>query len=76
MVVYPELLLLRLQELVAAQQFGAKRVMLHWLQRNEQGASRLTSREPDVHGGFGDVPADFGAVSLEAMHNYLTAAGE
>lgn len=73
---HSELLLLGLQELVAAQQFGAQRVMLHWLQRDEQGISRLTSCELDAHDGFGDVPVDFGAVSLEAMHNYLTAAGE
>lgn len=73
---HSELLLLGLQELVAAQEFGAKRAMLHWLQRDEQGVSHLTSRELDKHGGFGDVPVDFGAVSLESMHNYLTAAGE
>lgn len=74
---HSELLLLGLQELVARKQFMGKQVILHWVQRDQYGASHLTSKELDEKGGFGEVPVDFGAVSLEAMHNYLNAtAGE
>lgn len=72
---HSELLLLGLQELVANGQFGDKKILLHWVQRDQRGASYLTSHELDEKGGFGDVPVDFGLVSLEAMHNYLSAAG-
>ncbi len=72
---HSELLLLGLQELVARQQFAKQSVMLHWVQRDKDGASYLTSKELDEKGGWGDVPIDFADVSLEAMSNYLNAAG-
>lgn len=72
---HSELLLLGLQELVANGQFGDKKILLHWVQRDQRGASSLTSHKLDEKGSFGDAPVDFALVSLEAMHNYLSAAG-
>lgn len=72
---HSELLLLGLQELVANGQFGDKKILLHWVQRDQRGASYLTSHKLDEKGGFGDAPVDFALVSLEAMHNYLSVAG-
>lgn len=72
---HSELILLGLQELVASEQFKGKQVILHWVQRNTHGASTLSTTELDDIGSFGDVPIDFSNVSLEAMKNYLNAAG-
>lgn len=70
---HSELLLLGLQELVAKQEFGEHSVILHWVQRDQRGASLLASHTLDKKGGWGDVPVDFAHVSLEAMNNYLNA---
>lgn len=72
---HSELLLLGLQELVASKQFEGQQVILHWVQRDKRGASSLTSKELDEKGGLGNVPIDFANISLEAMSNYLDAAG-
>ena len=72
---HSELLLVGLQELVASKKFKEKKAIIHWIQRDKAGSSFLQSKELDVNGGFGKVPVDFGAVSFEAMSNYLNAAG-
>jgi uncharacterized protein YciU (UPF0263 family) len=49
-------------------------VLLHWVQRDERGASVLHSTTLDESGAWGDMPIDFNDVHLEAMRNYLDAA--
>jgi len=68
-----ELLLLGIQSLVAAGQLDPEMVKLHWFDRDEEGATQVTSADLDEQGTFGDWPVDFADVSMGAMHAYLDA---
>lgn len=71
---HSSLLLLGIQTLIAEDKLSPQDVKLHWFTRDEQGATRVTSANIDERGAFGDWPEDFGNISLEAEHRYLTAS--
>ena len=71
---HSDLLLTSLQEQVARGALRPKDVLLHWVGRDERGASVLHSTMLDESGAWGDMPIDFNDVHLEAMRNYLDAA--
>jgi hypothetical protein len=70
---HSSLLLLAIQTLIAEDKLHAEDVKLHWFTRDKEGATRATSANLDERGAFGDWPEDFGTISLEAEHRYLTA---
>jgi predicted ATPase len=67
------LLLLAVQTLVAKGSIAPEKVILHWFERGEDGITKITSRELDEAGRFGDWPEDFGDVELKAENDYLDA---
>jgi len=71
---HSDLLLVSLQEQVARGALRPEDVLLHWVGRDEHGASVLHSTTLDESGAWGDMPIDFNDVHLEAMRNYLDAA--
>jgi hypothetical protein len=71
---HSDLLLISLQEQVARGALRPEDVLLHWVQRDERGASVLHSTTLDESGAWGDMPIDFNDVHLEAMRSYLDAA--
>lgn len=71
---HSSLLLLALQTAVAKGDIDRRHVILHWFQRTKDGASEITSREPDETGAYGDWPEDFGDVILETEARYLKVA--
>ena len=49
-------------------------VLLHWVQRDERGASVLHSTTLDANGDWGeDIPVDFEDIRLKAVSSYLKA---
>jgi len=68
------LLLLAIQTLVAEGELPPEQVILHWFERGDDGVTRVTSREVDEKGAFGDWPEDFGDVELKLESRYLDAA--
>jgi len=48
-------------------------VALHWFSRDEKGVTKVTTADIDAEGRFGDWPADFDDVELEATNDYLDA---
>jgi len=71
---HSDLLLTSLQEQVARGALRPEDVLLHWVGRDERGASVLHSTMLDESGAWGDMPIDFNDVHLEAMRNYLDAS--
>jgi len=71
---HSDLLLVSLQEQVARGALRPEDVLLHWVGRDEHGASVLHSTMLDESGAWGDMPIDFNDVHLEAMRNYLDAS--
>lgn len=69
------LLLLATQTLVAEGFIPPERAILHWFERENDGVTKVTSRELDDAGAFGDWPEDFAEVTLKAQQEYLDAAG-
>lgn len=68
-------LLLALQTLVAEGKLPPEHVQLHWFTRDDKsGATKIASAELDRGGRFGDWPADFADVTIEAESRYLDAA--
>jgi len=71
---HSDLLLISLQELVARGALRPQDVLLHWVQRDERGASVLHSTTLDANGDWGeDVPVDFEDIRLKAVSSYLKA---
>lgn len=74
---HSELLLLKVQTLVAEGNIDSDLVKLHWFSRNsEDGATSIQSADLDENGAFGDWPQDFGDVELMAEGAYLDAVEE
>jgi predicted ATPase len=48
-------------------------VALHWFSRNEDGVTKVTTADIDAEGRFGDWPADFDDVEMNASNDYLDA---
>ncbi|MBM4037717.1 MAG: DUF3696 domain-containing protein [Planctomycetes bacterium] len=70
---HSSLLLLGVQTLVAEGELSPDLVKLHWFTKDKQGATKITSRDLDKAGAFGDWPVDFGDVELGAQNRYLNA---
>lgn len=70
---HSSLLLLAIQTLVANGELSSKNVKLHWFRRDARGATQVDSADLDELGAYGDWPEDFGAVSSEVDHRYLSA---
>jgi energy-coupling factor transporter ATP-binding protein EcfA2 len=71
---HSDLLLISLQEQVARGALRPQDVLLHWVQRDERGASMLHSTTLDANGDWGeDVPVDFEDIRLNAVSSYLKA---
>lgn len=74
---HSELLLLKVQTLVAEGNIESDLVKLHWFSRDsEDGATSIQSADLDENGAFGDWPQDFGDVELMAEGAYLDAVEE
>jgi predicted ATPase len=71
---HSELFLLSIQTLVAQDKIAPDDVKLHWFTRSADGSSTVTTAELDGTGAFGDWPQDFGSISLELTHRYLSSA--
>jgi len=67
------LLLREIQTLVASSQMPQDKVILHWFQRDERGATCVMPADLDENGAYGNWPEDFDATELEAEQAYLDA---
>lgn len=70
---HSSLLLLAIQTLVAKGELPSRDVKLHWFRRDVRGATKVDSADLDELGAYGEWPEDFGSVSSEADHRYLSA---
>ena len=73
---HSQLVLLGFQRLIAENLLDPKKVVLHWFQRDAQGATRINTTGFLATGGVTNpnVPVDFADVSLRLMEQYLKAA--
>ncbi|HAG83221.1 MAG TPA: hypothetical protein DCL61_19270 [Cyanobacteria bacterium UBA12227] len=71
---HSDLLLRRIQSLVAEDKISHDKVKLHWFTRGEDGITKVDSADLDDAGTFGDWPEDFGDVDLKEESRYLDAA--
>lgn len=67
------LLLREVQALVARGVMPKEHIRLHWLQRDKEGATIVSSGILDDDGAYGDWPEDFDATELDAEQDYLDA---
>ena len=67
------LLLREVQTLVATGAMPADDVRLHWFERNDEGATVVSTAELDEDGAYGDWPEDFDQTELDAEQAYLDA---
>jgi hypothetical protein len=70
---HSSLLLRGLQTAVAEGNLAPESVSLNWFTRNQKGATDVASTTLDATGAFGDCPADFDDVTLQADQQYLDA---
>ncbi|MCU0497865.1 MAG: AAA family ATPase, partial [Anaerolineae bacterium] len=68
---HSDILLLGIQTQVAKQAIAPDQVILHWFERDQDGMSKITTRELDAEGAYGDWPEDFSMVKMEADSDYL-----
>lgn len=75
---HSDLLLRRIQSLVAEDKISADKAILHWFSRDEHGFTQVTSTPLNATGGYGDpdFPLDFSDVFLDEEGRYLEAASE
>lgn len=71
---HSDLLLRRLQSLVAEGKLSPEKVKLHWFSLRDDGVTEVTSAELDDSGAFGEWPENFSDVALEEESRYLDAA--
>lgn len=67
------LLLREVQTLVAQKKLSKDDVALHWVQREEDGSTKVSTADLDEQGAYGNWPEDFDQVELEAEKAYLDA---
>ena len=67
------LLMLALQSLVAEGELNPRLAKLHWFKRIRGGETRVTSRNLDKDGAFGNWPEDFADVTLDLQQRYIDA---
>ena len=71
---HSELLIRRVQSLVAEDKITAEKVKLHWFKQDDNGFTNITTASLDETGAFGDWPEDFSEISLQEESRYLDAA--
>ena len=71
---HSELLIRRVQSLIAEDKIVAEKVKLHWFSQDDNGFTKVTTAELDETGAFGDWPEDFSEISLQEESRYLDAA--
>ncbi|HIK09068.1 MAG TPA: AAA family ATPase [Oscillatoriaceae cyanobacterium M33_DOE_052] len=71
---HSDLLLRRVQSLVAEGTISPEKVKLHWFERQENGMTVVKSADLDEAGAFGEWPADFADVAIAEESRYLDAA--
>ena len=71
---HSELLIRRVQSLIAEDKIEAEKVKLHWFSQDDNGFTKVTTAELDDTGAFGDWPEDFSEISLQEESRYLDAA--
>jgi predicted ATPase len=71
---HSDLLLRRIQSLVAEDKISPDKAILHWFSRDENGFTKVTTSDMDTTGAFGDFPEDFSEVDLEEESRYIEAA--
>jgi predicted ATPase len=75
---HSDLLLRRIQSLVAEDKISPKKTILHWFSRDEDGFTKVTSTPLNATGGYSnpDFPLDFSDVFLDEEGRYLESASE
>ncbi|VXD11235.1 conserved hypothetical protein [Planktothrix serta PCC 8927] len=71
---HSDLILKRIQSLVAEDKIKPDKIKLHWFTRDQEGCTNITTADLDQAGTFGDWPEDFSEVDLEEESRYLDAA--
>jgi predicted ATPase len=71
---HSDLLLRRIQSLIAEDKISPDKAILHWFSRDENGFTKVTTSDMDTTGAFGDFPEDFSEVDLEEESRYIEAA--
>ena len=71
---HSELLIRRVQSLIAEDKIDAEKVKMHWFSQDDNGFTKVTTAELDDTGAFGDWPEDFSEISLQEESRYLDAA--
>jgi len=71
---HSDLLIRRIQSLVAEDKLSPELVKLHWFSRDRDGITQITAADLDETGAFGDWPEDFSEVDLQEESRYLDAA--
>ncbi|NER36047.1 MAG: AAA family ATPase [Oscillatoria sp. SIO1A7] len=71
---HSDLLLRRVQSLVAEGKLSPEKLKLHWFSLRDDGVTEVNSAELDDSGAFGEWPEDFSDVALEEEGRYLDAA--
>ncbi|MEK0214548.1 hypothetical protein [Acinetobacter junii] len=61
---------------LAKKNISSNEFSLNWFSQNETGETSIFESEVDEFGAFGDWPADFDDIYLEADTNYLNAVEE
>jgi hypothetical protein len=67
------LLLREVQTLVANEEMPSESVGLHWVHRENDGSTTVTTATLDEDGGYGNWPEDFDQTELDAEKDYLDA---
>ena len=71
---HSDLLLTRIKTLVAEEAIDPAKLILHWFSRGDDGITKITSKELDKVGAYGEFPIDFSDVFFEEDHRYINAA--
>lgn len=71
---HSDLILKRIQSLVAEDKIKPDKIKLHWFTRDQEGCTNITTADLDEAGTFGDWPEDFSEVDLQEESRYLDAA--
>ncbi|MEA5533325.1 AAA family ATPase [Crocosphaera sp. XPORK-15E] len=71
---HSDLILKRIQSLVAEDKIEPEKIKLHWFSRDQKGCTKVTTADLDKAGTFGDWPEDFSEVDLQEESRYLDAA--
>jgi hypothetical protein len=71
---HSDLLLLGIRRMIAEGRLNPASVKLHWFERGANGVTKVTSRDVDEAGAWGDWPEDFADVRLQEQMRYFREA--